>query len=135
MFKPIKLNAENVNAISAALAAVNGRAHQHTFCAADVINLANQGEVKVISLVGSKKGAVGARICALSGKQVSSSYNNTRQATRIMIERKSAGWFLIDCESESIHRDGGYLSLFLTEKQHELAVNVLKKQYRISAAK
>ena len=132
--KPIKITEANSVAIVMALDAVNGKAWNHTFSTyKEIANLASDAETRVVGLVGSQKAAVGAVLKAVSGQKVANSYKYTRTGTRVYIERRSTGWFLIDIVSEILYANqGGARVLTLTPAQDEKAIEVLRAEYLIA---
>lgn len=132
--KPIKINEENSVAIAMALDAVNGKAWNHAFTTySEIAKIAAQAETRVVGLVGSQKAAVGAVMQAVSGQKVANSYKYTRTGTRVYIERRSTGWFLIDIVSEILYANqGGARVLTLTPAQDAKAIEVLRASYLIA---
>jgi len=137
--KPIKIDAKNEAAIVLALGAVNGRAEAHAYTTFPEINrIANRAESKMIGLVGAQARAVGATVTSTSGNEMCNAYakknHGTRPATRVVIERRATGWFLIDAQRADVWQQGGGADvLTLTQAQADCAVSRLKEQFRIAA--
>ena len=136
--KAIKVTTENHPAISSALLACSGKATAHTYTAAsEIAAIADAAERNLIDLLGAKKFAIGAVVSATSGKAVSNAYCRRsfgpRVATRIVLERRSTGWFLTLVVRDDIYQSGGGSTLTLTAGQDERAVKVLREQYRVAA--
>jgi len=132
--KPLLITPKNADAIVAALAAVNGRAEAHAFTrVGEIARLASDAEEKVIALVGAKAHAPGAVYVATSGSKVANRYDYKRQATRVSIERRAAGWFLTEVTAVEIHQQGGGAPrLTLTQAQDARAHEVLRRQYSVA---
>lgn len=130
--KAIKITTANSAAIEAALVSANGRASEHTYSAAGIVRIAQRAEIAVVRLLGAKKHAPGAQMRALSGEAVSNAYSGyTRAATYVVIERKSAAWYLTICERGDVRQGGGFTRLLLTAAQDSLAIAVLHKSYGV----
>lgn len=135
--KALKINAANSAAIEIALAEVNGRSVAHTYTSAsDIEALAKIGENRGLLLLGAKKNLPGAKLAATSGDCVSNSYAKqarSRNATHVVLERRSSGWFLVSINATHVYQDGGGAYLSLTLAQDTIACAVLRKQYLIRA--
>lgn len=129
--KHIRIEAINKLAIEAALLEVNEGAVEHTLSDfADVERLAEDVEDEIVRLVGSKKRAVGARVTFTSGESVARSYSHKRIATELVIERRSAAWFLTSVKRAYVSiYGGGQPKLFLTPEQDEVAVARVRSAY------
>lgn len=134
--KAIKITETNSVAITLALIAVNGKAWDHTFNIYEAIAIiAAEAEAQVVEIVGSQKAAVGAVLKAVSGQKVANSYKYIRIGTRVVIERRSTGWFLIDIVSETLYpNQGGARVLTLTPDQDAKAIEVLRSSYLVALA-
>ena len=130
--KAIKINAANIQAITDALVAANGKACTHTFTADEIVDVALSAEFKVIALLGNKKDAVGATVFARSGDKIQNAYKYSRQVNRVTIERRSSGWWLV-CVGcyETPDKSGSNSSLTLTAAQDAKAVARFKKAYQV----
>lgn len=130
--KAIKITAANIVAIQAALAAINGRATQHTFSADEIVDVALAAEFKVIALLGNKKDVVGATVFAGSGDKLPNTYKYGRQVNQITIERRSSGWWLVYiCSFGTLDKSAGSTRLTLTPEQDAKAVARFKKSYGV----
>jgi len=138
--KPIRIESKNSAAIEAALKAVNGTAYNHCFTAfAEVLAVATDAEERVVGFVGSKARAVGATVGRTSGAAVLNAYANKcfgpRVATRVMLERRSTGWFLIDAKKAEVWQPGGGGGrIALTQSQRDLAVARFEVRFDVVAA-
>ena len=131
--KQIRITEQNRVAIFHILAGVNGRAVTHTFTTYQQIEqIAAQAEKQIIGLVGSQKAAVGARFEATSGDKVANAYKYVRIGTRVKLERRATGWFLIDAMEWMLYQNGGERRLSLTTAQDARAVEVLRTKYTIA---
>ncbi len=128
--KPIRITEQNRAAIVAALANVNGKATAHTFTTYQQIEqIAAAAEKQLIGLVGSQKAAVGARFEATSGDKVANAYKYARIGTRVKLERRATGWFLIDAMEWMLYQNGGDRRLTLTAAQDARAVELFRAGY------
>jgi len=124
----------NLAPISAALAAVNGTAVDHTYDTSDIVRLAEEAETFAVTLFDNKKQVVGARYRAESGGKVPSAYKFTRISTVVTLERCSTGWFLIEVSRGTIWGSGGSQRLILNETQDAAAVAKARSRYTVRAA-
>ena len=130
--KPIKIEVKNEAAIVAALKLVNGKAAEHCYTSfMEIERIASWAEFNVVRLVGTKALAVGAKVTATSGDKVSSSYSKSpRAATRVVLERRATGWFLVVCVRTEVWQEGGAADrLTLTQSQADRAVCLLKRTF------
>ena len=121
----------NLDQISAALAAVNGTAVDHTYNASDIVSLAEGAEAFAIRLFSNKKQAVGARYRAESGSDVANAYKYSRISTVVTLERCATGWFLIGVSRGTIWGSGGSQQLILNETQDAFAVAKARSRYTV----
>lgn len=128
--KAIKINEENKMKIENALKAVNGRSEAHAYTQASEIEaIAERAENELTCLV-YKKDAAGAEYVSISGDAVSASYRGMRNGTKIVIQRRSTGWYLIDAEAVLLYAQGGGKNrLYLTERQNDAAIAYLHKNF------
>jgi len=124
--KPISITDDNVEAIQAALEAVNGRATQHTYTSyleiSDLVIAAGGALAKRFIPM---KHAIGAKLIATSGQPVNNTYAKSgfsRVATRVTIERKSKYWAITSIEKTEVGQQGGGARLVVTEAQRDLAL-------------
>ena len=135
--KAIKIETKNSSAITAALNAVNGKAHGHTYTTFSYIGcIANAAEIKAIRLIGSRKGAIGATVISTSGDKMPNAYAKkafTRAATRVTLERRPTGWFLTSVERADVYQQGGGDDvLTLTQVQADIALARFKQAFRVA---
>jgi hypothetical protein len=91
--KPIKFDAANAEKIDVILAAVNGKATDHTYKTfSDMFAACNFEISRAENLVSGKKFAIGIKIIVESGHSVKSAYKYTRIGTQITLECRSSGW-------------------------------------------
>jgi hypothetical protein len=130
--KAIKINAANIQAITDALVAANGKSCTHTYSPDEILEVALSAEFKVIALLGNKKDAVGATVFARSGDKIPNAYKYGRQVNQITIERRSSGWWLVyvGCYG-TLDKSGSRSSLTLTAAQDAKAVARFKKAYQV----
>jgi len=130
--KAIKISADKVANIQAALATANGKACTHTFTALEIITIAEAAEIEVLGLLGNKKDVIGAMIFARSGDKLPNAYKYGRQVNQITIERRSSGWWLvyIGCFG-TLDKSGSSSRLTLTAAQDAKAVARFKKSYQV----
>jgi len=133
--KPIKICKENVLVIQAALDAANGDAKQHTLTfGKSVLSIAEYFEERVISTVGTKKMAPGAKAVYMSGVDIPTAYKYSRIVTRLEMERKGKDWFLTAVDTETAYNKAGAVYLVLTKEQDEAAIAKLRESYRVAKA-
>ena len=132
----IKINETNREAITAALAAANGKATAHTFVnASEIISAARDAESQLDSL-GLKKGDRAAVIAhSLSGGSVTNAYKYARTITRVSLVRGGADWFLTDAKSfETFSRSAGETRITLTSAQAAAVVAKFSAQFSVNSA-
>ena len=127
----IKIDSKNLSTISAALAAVNGSAVDHTYDTSDIVRLAAEAEVLAIELFDNKKTTVGARYGAESGGAVPSAYKYNRISTVVTLEKCVSGWFLVGVSRGSVWKKGGSQRLYLTPAQDILATAKARSRYTV----
>ena len=133
--KAIKIIAANAAELTAALKAANGRSTEHTLTDGEfILTIAAQFEDKLHQLIGNKKLAKGAQAVWVSGVQLPNAYKYKRTVTRLVLERRSTHWWLINATSEQAYKDAGPEYLTLTPEQDAAAIAVLRRQYRIAPA-
>ena len=132
-FKPIKIDWINAQAIEAALAEVNGKSKEHTYNDYRMIaHLADAAEIGMNKLNIPKKDRSGASYVSISGDRVSSSYTKktrTRNATKVQIDRRPSGWYLVSIERAEVFQQGGGNALVLTKAQESKAIEALKAKF------
>lgn len=120
--KAIKIEKENLNAIQAALDAVNGKATSHTLHnASSILTMVEKQEECAANLIG-KSNLSGAKYIYQSGFEVAKSFKYKRRGTQLTLERKSQSWFLTSVELIDLYQQGGKSQLMLTETQAQLAI-------------
>lgn len=134
--KAIKITVENSAAIEAALAAVNGKATRHTYTTAGaILALADMGEIKLEKLGLPKAERAGARHISQSGSILPAAYQNVAITTRVVIERRSGAWWLVNVQKDALHpRTKPTSEYFLTVAQDAKAIEVLRRAYNILGA-
>jgi hypothetical protein len=113
---------------AATLAAVNGKAVEHTYSQRDLQRVAARAEEQLEQLGLLVRERPGATVQALSGGKVSSAYKYPRKLTSVKLERTSSGWWLTDCRADNGRE--GHEALVLTVAQDAAAVAHLRKGYR-----
>ena len=134
--KPLKIDQQNKQAIADALAKTNGNAREHTFNHFHELQaLAEQAENQLDALSLKKSLRHGASMEAISGKAVPLSYSWARQATRVVIERRSSAWYLIHVSTADVRQRGGWTDLQLTQQQDAEAVSKFRAAYSLKASR
>ena len=113
---------------AATLAAVNGKAEQHTYSPRELQRVAERAEEQLESLGIPKGERPGAIVRCVSGGTVPSAYKYPRKLTSVRLTRTSSGWWLTDCMAVDGRK--GHETLYLTSAQDDTAVAVLRKGYR-----
>jgi hypothetical protein len=130
MIKATRITDKNRAAIFHILATVNGRATSHTFTTYhEIEQIAAAAETRVLDLVGSQKAAIGALFEATSGDKVANAYKYARIGTRVKLERRATGWFLVDATEWMLWANGGDRRLTLTAAQDARAVELFRAGY------
>ena len=130
--KPIKITYENIPALDAALAKVNGNATAHTATGTDVYLLESWADNKLLDLLGNKKDMPCAVARFRSGSALPNAYKFSRKVTRITIYRKSKDWYLVSAVLDDVRNDAGVMHVVLTEAQDAIAKAKFSKQYEVS---
>jgi hypothetical protein len=132
----IKINDTNREAITAALAAANGKATAHTFTsAAEVIAAANDAEAQLTALELNKVDRAGVVACAVSGGSVPNAYKYARTVTRATLIRGGSDWFLTDVKSfETFSRNGRDTRITLTSAQSASVVAKFSTRFSVNSA-
>ena len=132
-FKPIKIDWINAQAIEAALAEVNGDSSAHTYNDyRDIAYLSDIAEHGLNNIQIPKKYRAGAAYVSISGDRVSSSYTKktrTRNATKVQIDRRPSGWYLVSIERAEVFQQGGGNTLILTKEQEAKAIEAMKSKF------
>jgi hypothetical protein len=113
---------------AATLAAVNGKAVEHTYTQRELLDVAARAEEKLEQLGLLMRERPGAYMRCVSGGSVPSAYKYSRKLTSARLTRTSGGWWLTDCKL--IDHFEGYECLYLTSTQDDIAVAHLRKGYR-----
>jgi len=133
--KPIKITETNLVPIQIALNAANGKSTAHTLSRSmDVLTIANDAESRLAALVGVKKMLAGGRATYRSGEALPNAYKYPRHITRLCLERRSSGWFLIEVLSGTEWNSGGGLTLSLSKEQDEVVIKKVRSQYTIQGS-
>ena len=133
--KSIAITVANADAIEAALRAINLKSIAHTFTTfREVEANAECAEKKILTLVGSKKNAVGAQYSAGSGESVPNAYKYSRTGTVLKLLRKTSGWYLVGVFSSTLHKGGGKQIITLTVKQSARALAEFSAQWTVEPA-
>lgn len=126
----------NIDKLTKALDAVNGKAHAHTADWDDVIQAAIDAEKNLDALNILKRDRKGARFVYVSGDPVSNAYSNKawwRVATIVVLERGSqAGtWFVTEIARTEIDSRGGSYTTYLTPEQADIAIDRFRQQFEV----
>jgi hypothetical protein len=138
-FKAIKIVEDNAAAIEDALKAANGRAETHAYTAFyEVERLVKAAEGELAALDLPKADRIGARWTETSGGPVPNACDKKghgSNATRVVLERRSAGWYLLSAQQVQIGKAGGGAGrLALTQKQADEAARRLLARFGLLAA-
>ena len=99
---PIKITLANAAKINAALDAANGKATSHTIRAcSEVIAIADDAEARLSVLPKSER--KGATLVHIPAGPSASAYKYAAATTRIVIERRATGWFLLGAERVEVY--------------------------------
>jgi hypothetical protein len=132
--KPIRITPKNTAAIEAALAATNGKAVEHTFTTiAQVMREVAQAEYQLIDLLGTKAHFVGAKYAIESGERVANAYKYSRRTTRVIIEWRATGAFLVHVAESTAWTRPDAPILTLTPEQDAQAAEHLRRKYRVAS--
>ena len=102
MTTPIKIAMNNAAKIWSALDAANGKAKSHTIrSAATVCDIAADAESMLSAL--PKADRKGATLVHIPAGPSASAYKYAAATTRIVIERRATGWFLISAERAEVY--------------------------------
>lgn len=128
----------NLDKLTKALDAVNGRAKAHTADCYDVIQAVIDAESKLDTLKILKRYRKGARVVFVSGVPVPNAYSNRawwRAATEVELERgaQAGTWFVTNIERTEIDSQGGSYTTYLTQEQANLAIDHFCKQFEVIA--
>lgn len=132
----IKINETNREAITAALAAANGKATAHTFTnASEIIAAACDAEAQITELQLNKADRAGVIANSLSGGSVPNAYKYARTITRVSLVRGGADWFLTDAKSfETFSRNAGETRITLTSAQAAAVVAKFSTRFSVNSA-
>lgn len=131
MERKIKIEKSAAGLIEQALKEANGGAHAHAFTSArEILPLAFEAEQQMDSINLRKDLRPGAIYVAYSGVPVANAYKYFRTGTRVVLQRRSKDWYLIDACSVGLAPDsGGSTKLTLTEAAIRYLKNRIDKQY------
>jgi hypothetical protein len=133
--KPTLVLFKNAADVVDLLATVNGRAVKHAYTTyAQIAAIATEAEVKLDSLKLPLSLRTGAEWVQTSGAEVSSSYKNVRQGTRVTLTRRTGGWTLKANPANVYTKGGGKGKLSLTQDQLDAAAERLLAGINVLAA-
>ena len=122
----IKIDAKNIDKITATLDAAQGKANARTLFAGFVSDLADRAERQLERLDIPKKYREGARAVFFEA-DLPGAYKYKAESTRIVIERGKAAWYLVDVSRIAIYpKQKGRNHLVLAEQQ----LDVIMAGYR-----
>jgi hypothetical protein len=103
----MKINLTSIEALAAALGAVNGRASTHTLTPGGIEDLANRIEKDLQDRGVPKKALKGARVLYTPAGPGKAYARKARMvvSTRVQLERGASGWFLTGAERVEIWAD------------------------------
>lgn len=133
--KAIKITVENSAAIETALKEVNGKATAHAYTRAyDILALADRADANLDKLGIPKAIRPGARYISESGERLPARYRYTAQTTRVVIQRRSSAWWLIEVQPSSLYpKSNPFRQMVLTSAQDEKAIEALRRAYMVQA--
>jgi hypothetical protein len=127
----IAITPANAAKIEAALKVINRDFVAHTFSTFDQIaREADNAEAAVLKLI-NKGDAPGAYYVTVSGDAVPNAYRYARSGTKVVLDRGSKGWFLVELRVVPVYQAGGPEWLVLTPAQDAKAIERLRKAYRV----
>lgn len=129
------VNVNDVVAIEVALKRINGKSVAHTYTTHfEIDHVAAAAEQKLQTLGLPKADRIGAKVVATSGEKVPNAYKYSRQATIVILLRKSSGWFLVDTAGTDLYpgQHGGS-KVILTQRQADKAHEVFARQFSVQA--
>ena len=117
--KPIKVCEDNAKALETALAAVNGRAEAFCITTGEELDrIARRAESRLDVL--PKASRPGARVAYRPSGPSASRYKYTARTTVVTLERRSAGWYLTDVRTDTLHpKAGERLTVWVTTVQRD----------------
>ena len=131
--RPIKIESKKIPQIQTALDDVNDKNTKHAITdAREIFEIATVAEDDLLGIVNTKKSAVGAQYFAESSEPVAGRYKYPRNGTRILMKRKTRGWYLIEVKQIQLWpSDGGREGLMLTPGQDKIAIEHIRRRYTI----
>lgn len=128
--KPIRITADNVGALDKAIRDAEGNATARTMSAGDCIAAVGEAAEHPAMRWLPQKEQEGARALYEQSTNIASSCNGVPYATRIIIERRATGWFLIKVERWGCRKkQPGGITLCLTEQQSAQATRRFRATY------
>jgi len=130
----MRINLTNMEAVRAALDAVNGRATAHTYhMSCQVADVAREAERALARLNLSKSARRGARYVSQSSGNLPKAYKYNAIGTTVTLERGASAWFLVDVTACDIRPGAApFQRLTLTPDQDAAAVAALRKAYAVA---
>ena len=102
MTAPIKITAANAAKINAALDAANGKATSHTIRSWVLVDtIAEAAESRLAALPKAQR--KGATLVHVPAGPSASAYKYAAQTTRLRMERRATGWFLVSAERAEVY--------------------------------
>jgi hypothetical protein len=129
--KPIKLVYANAELIAQKLAEVNGKATEHVFTNYwSIVDPLKEAEDLLVASLLPKSAWKGVQLVVSSGKKMPNAYTYKRKATKVLIERKASGWFILEISETSVFQDGGRTDVFLSKAQRKIMHDNVDQQFR-----
>ena len=123
----IKIDSKNVDKITAALDAVQGKANARTLFAGSVSDLADLAERRLDRLDIPKKYREGARAVFFEA-DLPGAYKYKAETTRIIVERGKTAWYLVDVSRILIYpKQKGRNHLILADQQLKVIMSSYKE--------
>ena len=129
----IAITPANAAKIEALLKVVNRDFVVHTFSTFDQIaREADNAEATLLKLI-NKGDAKGAYYTTISGDAISYAPRYARCGTKVVLDRGSKGWFLVELRATPVYKAGGPKWLVLTPAQDAKAIERLRQTYVVDA--
>ena len=130
--RPIKICEKNKEKIEAALAAVNGKAYNHSITNyTEIQSILTKTENRLFVIQSVKKHWDGIEVWATGGRHVANAYKYTRQSTEICLERSSGSWKLTAINKcKLFSNQGGKVEIFLSKEAEERAKETFSRLYK-----
>ncbi len=132
--KPIKITAKNFDKIEEALKAVNGRATSHAITTAHLIDCISEEAEKRLEDAGVPKAArAGCRLTHVPEGPWAKAYKYAARTTRVVLERRATGWFLVHIEQDEVYpREKQLFELCVTDEQRRIIAKAALNRFYLN---